>query len=107
MTRITLVCLILSSFYCQWVLAQNDGVEWAPIGATWYYSYTYHTSPQVDYIRMEATKDNLVNGKNARLIEGIIFSEDGSGTPASNRYDDGSYIIYQQGRVVGNQYIQK
>ncbi|HLT94574.1 MAG TPA: T9SS type A sorting domain-containing protein [Membranihabitans sp.] len=96
-TLISLTCL---SFFFQQLQAQNEGVEWAPIGATWHYSYRYMSTPAVDYIVMESTKDTIVNGKNARLIEGRIYSEGGFNIPATDRYDDGSYIIYQQGDSV-------
>ncbi len=100
MRRDTLIFLICISFLSQRLQAQNDGVEWAPIGATWHYDYTYLSTPKVDYILMESTKDTVVNEKNARLIEGRIFSEGGFSIPATDRYDDGSYIIYQQGDSV-------
>ena len=44
-------------------------VEWAPIGAEWYYSNpgTYDT-PLASYVKYTSTSDTLVNGKEARVI---------------------------------------
>ena len=97
MVRIILIFLISYAFFCPQLHAQKDSVEWAPLGATWYYSYEYYATPRVDYLKMESTKDTLVNGQNARLIEGTIYTESGYIIPATEKYEDGSFIIHQNG----------
>ena len=39
--------------------AQN----WAPVGATWYYTEYFAFSPHIDYLRIESVKDTIIQGK--------------------------------------------
>ena len=60
MIRSILIFLIIYLFFCLRLHAQKDSVEWAPLGATWYYSYEYYATPRVDYLKMESKKDTYI-----------------------------------------------
>ncbi|MDF1676789.1 MAG: T9SS type A sorting domain-containing protein [Vicingaceae bacterium] len=51
------------------ITVTNYGQDFAPVGATWHYSYT-ETSPPFNqsYILIESVKDTIILGKNAKKI---------------------------------------
>ena len=54
-------------FYLQVLMAQ---IEWAPIGAKWYYTTPYVSSDSVNHCTIiESKKDTLINGKTCRIVE--------------------------------------
>jgi hypothetical protein len=52
---------IMFSMFC---IGQN----WAPIGATWYYTEGFATSGDVDYFKIESAKDTLIQGKTCKKL---------------------------------------
>ena len=96
----TLIFLIYFSFLSQQLPAQNDGVEWAPIGATWHYEITYPFSSVVNCLAMEVVKDTIVNNTPARLINGKLYQYSGDTIPATDVYDQGNIILHQKGDSV-------
>ncbi len=93
-TLISLTCL---SFFFQQVQAQNEGVEWAPIGATWHYEVRYAFSPVVNCLALEVVKDTIINDITARFIEGKLYQFEEDTIPATDVYDQGNIILHQKG----------
>ncbi len=46
------------------LISQN----FAPIGATWHYTEQFAFSGDISYLKIEATKDTVVNGKDCRIL---------------------------------------
>jgi len=42
--------------------------DWAPIGATWYYTEGFPFSPNIDYFKIESVKDTVILGKTCRKM---------------------------------------
>ncbi len=78
-----LLLLVLPNLYSQ---------EFAPEGATWYYSKHYAFSGEIGYYRIEASGDTLLNGKNCRILNH-------NGSPSCNFYSD-AYYVYEEDSVV-------
>jgi hypothetical protein len=56
------------------------GQDFAPIGATWFYTEYYAFSGNIDYLKIESFKDTIVNEKNCRkLIKNIPLGCTGRG----------------------------
>lgn len=58
------ILTILIMFYVIFSFTQN----WAPIGATWYYTEQYFTSGDIDYFKIQSDKDTVFNGILCRKI---------------------------------------
>lgn len=97
MRHATLIFLICISFISQQLQAQNDGVEWAPLGATWHYEVRYPFSPVVNCLAMEVIKDTIIDGITARFIEGKLYQFEKDTIPATDVYDQGNIILHQKG----------
>ncbi|MGA3014080.1 MAG: T9SS type A sorting domain-containing protein [Bacteroidales bacterium] len=52
---------LILSFLCG---AQN----WAPVGATWYYTEYFAFSPDINYIKIESFKDTIIQGKTCKEL---------------------------------------
>lgn len=97
MRHATIIILICISFISQPLQAQNDGVEWAPLGATWHYEVRYPFSPVVNCLAMEVIKDTIIDGITARFIEGKLYQFEKDTIPATDVYDQGNIILHQKG----------
>lgn len=97
MRHATLIVLICISFISQQLQAQNDGVEWAPLGATWHYEVRYPFSPVVNCLAMEVIKDTIIDGITARFIEGKLYQFEKDTIPATDVYNQGNIILHQKG----------
>lgn len=97
MRHATLIFLICISFISQQLQAQNDGVEWAPLGATWHYEVRYPFSPVVNCLAMEVIKDTIIDGITARFIEGKLYQFEKDTIPATDVYNQGNIILHQKG----------
>ena len=93
----TLIILIFYSFFGQQLHAQSDSTEWAPLGATWYYGFNFSgVFPAENALMMESIKDTVVQDKNARIIEGIIYENTGDTLHAADVFPEGRIILHQQ-----------
>jgi hypothetical protein len=84
--------LLVFSFL--WTLAQK---EFAPIGATWYYSkYVSYNPPQFGYIKHECIKDSTIEGQPVKVIEKIEVPNDTTKTLLGYEYilQKGDSIFY-------------
>lgn len=59
-----LFCLLFLPFSS--LKAQN----WAPVGATWYFTQTFFSSSDISYTKVEVEKDTIVLGKNCSKLIG-------------------------------------
>ncbi|WP_236974310.1 hypothetical protein [Membranihabitans maritimus] len=97
---ILLFIIILSSLFIfrPAIYSQDtSSLEWAPEGATWHYNFFSVLSQTVSSLKMTATKDTVVNGKDARIIEGEIYLYNGDTAVATDYYEQGRIVIHQQG----------
>ena len=69
-------------------------MEFAPIGAEWYYSqYESFNPPQANYIKHSCIKDSIIAGKNVKVIQKTLYRRDG---PVSMGYE----YLYQSGDTI-------
>lgn len=88
MKKLLLLILLCLSF--QNIKAQ----EWAPIGATWHYQYSYAWTAETIFVKWTATKDSMVDGHLCRIIESDIkYSFPGYPQSKLITYED-SGIVY-------------
>ncbi len=94
MKRIVLLTILLAACF-QVVKAQT---EFAPIGATWYYSYAdkENHNPLHSYVKYESLSDTIVGGHKCRLVASnsdtlFFYSENGK---VYNYYKDHFLLTY-------------
>lgn len=69
MKKVFLSVIIL--FACRIGFAQ---MEFAPVGAEWYYSqYESHNPPQANYIKHVCIKDSMIAGKGVKVIKKTLY----------------------------------
>jgi hypothetical protein len=62
-------------------------LEWAPIGATWYYDNLEGMNPpNVGYIKIESIKDSLINERQVRVLKKTYFTSHGDRIDLGNIY---------------------
>ncbi len=66
--------------------------EFAPIGATWYYTIIENMVPDIGYKKVVSERDTLVNGKACKILSNIVYSAYNNQT-----YSKYNYIIHQKG----------
>ena len=75
--------------------------EWAPIGATWYYTEKFSTWNRYDedYIKFESVKDTVISGKNCRKItkrHKLVCND----RPRSEfMYDENGKVYFYDGQI--------
>jgi len=60
--------LFITTFLILFQIGYVFGQDFAPLGATWYYSQHYAFSGNIDYFKIESTKDTVINEKNCKKL---------------------------------------
>lgn len=107
-----MIRVIFFLFSCVFLLSssaftQTDSMEWAPVGAKWWYSYgkgnVFHGS-SVHYVTLESVGDTVIQEKNARILDiKVHWAEDYPDSIAyyfQRDHPDQKLVIYQQGDSV-------
>lgn len=74
MRKVTLLLLLIQSFTFIDVKSQN--IDFAPIGAKWWFSTFCFSEPDCGYFTIESKRDTLINGVTAKIIESELFGGD-------------------------------
>lgn len=85
---------LLFIFIFLFITVTNYGQDFAPVGATWHYSFPEFSSPNQGYILIESVKDTTVLGKNAKKLNVTHFP------PASSPTSLQSEIIFSDSNKV-------
>ncbi|MBK8504001.1 MAG: hypothetical protein IPL46_18415 [Saprospiraceae bacterium] len=96
MLRWSIPYLIVNICWSLPLISQIEPIEWAPIGAKWWYNYTMGVSdPSIVIQTMESIGDTVILNKNCRILKNDVdLNGDGNLAPQSNRF------IYQNGDTV-------
>lgn len=100
----------------------SSQVEWAPIGAEWYYTYREGAAtPATGYYHLKSIKDTLIDSKQCKVIEKTLVDSRGNESVAGFEYlysdisenkvyrykYDSFYLLYDFTKVVGDTIIIK
>lgn len=101
--------LVFCFFFVISLYSQNrDSLEWAPLGATWYYEAGNSVSQAKKCLVMESVKDTLVMGMPSSVLQGYVLEVNGDTTLAGQYTFNDRMVIHQRGDSVfylrGNQF---
>lgn len=88
----TFFYLCLFTFIHVWSFAQTN---WAPIGSSWYYSFSSINPGIESYTKISTIKDTSVNSVNCKML--IISTPDNNGSP--NVYYDTVFMYDENNKV--------
>ncbi|HYX09339.1 MAG TPA: hypothetical protein VE912_21580, partial [Bacteroidales bacterium] len=83
--------LIFATLICGTAFAQK---EFAPFGATWYYSKVENFAGEEGYIKIISERDTVINNKQSKILSQIYYSSNGDRSVLNNFY------IHQAGDTV-------
>jgi len=92
---LSLVALLATLFMSRHSL--HAQVEWAPIGATWHYTFRGGFGGEIEYLTLESIKDTIINDVNTKVLSQTIHRVDGDlDTSLGNLYiyQDENQIYY-------------
>jgi hypothetical protein len=98
MPRWSIPYLIVNTVCSLPLLSQIEPVEWAPIGAKWWYNYTMGvTDPSLVIQTMESAGDTVILNQNCRILK-IDLDLYGDGNlisqPKKYIYQNGDTVFY-------------
>lgn len=80
MPRWSILCLMVNICWSLPLISQTEPVEWAPVGAKWWYNDTRGVSdPSLVIQTMESTGDTVILNTNCRILKiDLDFYDDGN-----------------------------
>jgi len=60
-------CFVIMSMSLSW-MCMGQTLDWAPVGAKWYFEETYFMSADIGYVVIESVKDTVINNRNCKML---------------------------------------